>query len=60
MGDIVEIGSGIKGKVQAVTIFSTVIEKDDGLTMIVPNNTVRSGVITNYSTSVVSNTDATT
>lgn len=60
VGDTVEIGSGIKGKVQAVTIFSTVVEKDDGLTMIVPNNTVWSGVITNYSTSVISNTSATT
>lgn len=58
VGDIVEIGSGIKGKVQAVTIFSTVVEKDDGLTMIVPNNTVWSGVITNYSTSVISNASA--
>lgn len=59
VGDIVEIGAGIKGKVQAVTIFSTVVEKDDGLTMIVPNNTVWSGVITNHSTSVISNTSAT-
>lgn len=59
VGDIVEIGSGIKGTVQAVTIFSTVIEKDDGLTMIVPNNTVWSGVITNYSTSTISNTNPT-
>ncbi|PZF78280.1 hypothetical protein DK847_00180 [Aestuariivirga litoralis] len=58
VGDIVEIGSGIKGKVQAVTIFSTVAEKEDGLTMIVPNNTVWSGVITNYSTSVISNASA--
>ncbi|PZF78271.1 hypothetical protein DK847_00125 [Aestuariivirga litoralis] len=58
VGDTVEIGSGIKGKVQAVTIFSTVVEKEDGLTMIVPNNTVWSGVITNYSTSVIRNVGA--
>ena len=58
VGDTVEIGSDIKGKVKAVTIFSTMVEKDDGLTMIVPNNTVWSGVITNYSTSTSSNTSA--
>lgn len=54
VGDIVGIGSDLKGTVKAVTIFSTVIEKDDGLTMIVPNNTVWSGVITNHSTSTIS------
>jgi len=59
VGDVVEIGSGIKGKVKSVTIFSTVIEKDDGLTMIVPDNTVWSGVITNHSTSATSNPSAT-
>ena len=58
VGDTVEIGSDIKGKVKAVTIFSTMVEKDDGLTMIVPNNTVWSGVITNYSTRTSSNTSA--
>ena len=55
VGDTVEIGSGIKSKVDAVTIFSTVVETEDGLTMIVPNNTVWSGVIINHSTSTVSN-----
>ena len=58
VGDTVEIGSDIKGEVKAVTIFSTMVEKDDGLTMIVPNNTVWSGVITNHSTRVSSNTSA--
>lgn len=58
VGDTVEIGSDIKGKVKAVTIFSTMIEKDDGLTMIVPNNTVWSGVITNHSTGASSNISA--
>ena len=38
----------------AVTIFSTMVETEDGLTMIVPNNTVWSGVIINHSTSSVS------
>jgi small conductance mechanosensitive channel len=56
VGDIVEIGSDIKGKVKSVTIFSTMIEKDDGLTMIVPNNTVWSGVITNHSAPASSDT----
>jgi small conductance mechanosensitive channel len=59
VGDIVEIGSDLKGTVKAVTIFSTVIEKVDGLTMIVPNNTVWSGVIINHSTSAVSTPSAT-
>lgn len=58
VGDTVEIGSGIKGKVNAVTIFSTVVETEDGLTMIVPNNTVWSGVIINHSTSSVSKSGA--
>lgn len=53
VGDTVEIGSGIKGKVDAVTIFSTVVETPEGLTMIVPNNTVWSGVIINHSTSTM-------
>jgi len=56
VGDKVEIGSGIKGKVRAVTIFSTVIETDDGLTMIVPNKTVWSGILINHSTSTEGNT----
>ena len=59
VGDKVDIGSGIKGRVRAVTIFSTMVEADDGLTMIVPNNTVWSGVIVNHSTSTVSNSGAT-
>lgn len=54
VGDTVEIGSGIKGRVNAVTIFSTVVETDDGLTMIVPNNTVWSGVIINHTASTSS------
>ena len=53
VGDQVEIGSGIKGKVQTVSIFSTLVDTDDGLKMIVPNNTVWSGVIVNHSTSKV-------
>ena len=56
VGGKVEIGSGIKGKVRAVTIFSTVIETDDGLTMIVPNKTVWSGILINHSTSTEGNT----
>jgi small conductance mechanosensitive channel len=58
VGDHVEIGSGIKGKVQTVSIFSTLIEADDGLRMVVPNNTVWSGVIINRSTGLVSNDPA--
>ena len=54
VGDKVEIGTNIKGKVQAVSIFSTLIETEEGLRMVIPNNTVWSGVIINHSTRTVS------
>jgi small conductance mechanosensitive channel len=54
VGDHVDVGGGIKGRVGAVSIFSTLIRTDDGLTKIVPNNTIWSGVIINETTGTVS------
>jgi small conductance mechanosensitive channel len=55
VGDEVDVGGGIKGKVGAVTIFSTLIKTDDGLRKIVPNNTIWNGTIINYTTRTVNN-----
>jgi small conductance mechanosensitive channel len=53
VGDNVEVGGGIKGKVTHVTIFSTYIRTDDGLTKIVPNDNIWKSVIVNETTGVV-------
>jgi small conductance mechanosensitive channel len=53
VGDEVEVGGGIKGKVTAVNIFSTYIRTDDGLTKIVPNDNIWKNVIINQTTGVV-------
>ena len=53
VGDDVEVGGGIKGKVTHVTIFSTYIRTDDGITKIVPNDTIWKSVIVNETTGVV-------
>ena len=50
VGDEVEVGSGIKGKVTHVTIFSTYIHSDDGLQKIVPNDTIWKNAIINETT----------
>jgi len=50
VGDVVEVGGDIKGRVEAVNIFSTLIVTDDNLKKIVPNNTIWSGVIVNHTT----------
>jgi small conductance mechanosensitive channel len=52
-GDFVEVGGGIKGKVTHVTIFSTYIRTDDGITKIVPNDNIWKSVIVNETTGVV-------
>ncbi len=52
IGDIVEVGGDIKGRVDAMNIFSTMIVTEDGLKKIVPNNTIWSGVIVNHTTGV--------
>ncbi len=53
VGDDVEVGGGIKGKVTHVTIFSTYIRTDDGITKIVPNDNIWKSVIVNETTGVV-------
>jgi len=50
IGDAVEVGSGIKGRVEDVTIFSTLIQTEENTRKIVPNNTIWNGVIVNSST----------
>src|ERR1700678_957149 len=53
VGDEVEVGGGIKGKVTHVTVFSTYIRTDDGLVKIVPNDNIWKSVIVNETTGVV-------
>ncbi len=53
VGDEVEVGGGIKGKVTHVNIFSTYIRTDDGLVKIVPNDNIWKNVIVNQTTGVV-------
>lgn len=53
VGDEVEVGGGIKGKVTRVSIFSTYIETDDGFMKIVPNDNIWKSVIVNQTTGVV-------
>jgi small conductance mechanosensitive channel len=53
VGDEVEVGGGIKGKVEKVNIFSTYIHTDDGLIKIVPNDNIWKAVIVNQTTGVV-------
>ena len=47
-GDFVEAG-GTMGTVEKITIFSTTMRTGDNREVIVPNGTIYSGVITNYS-----------
>jgi small conductance mechanosensitive channel len=53
VGDEVEVGGGIKGRVTRVSVFSTYIETDDGLMKIVPNDNIWKSVIVNETTGVV-------
>jgi small conductance mechanosensitive channel len=53
VGDEVDVGGGIKGKVTHVTIFSTYIRTDDGPVKIVPNDNIWKNVIVNETTGVV-------
>jgi small conductance mechanosensitive channel len=47
VGDFVEIG-GVKGTVQAIQIFNTVINSPDNIRIVVPNGQVTGGTISNY------------
>jgi small conductance mechanosensitive channel len=50
VGDEVEVGGGIKGKVTHVTVFNTHIRSDEGLQKIVPNDAIWHNVIINETT----------
>jgi small conductance mechanosensitive channel len=52
IGDQVDVGGGIKGKVIGVNIFSTRILTDEGLQNIVPNDNIWKNVIVNLTTGV--------
>ena len=54
IGDVIEAGDSIKGRVEAVSIFSTYIVTDENTRKIVPNNTIWGGVIVNHTTGEVS------
>jgi len=47
LGDFVEI-SGVKGKVQAIHVFNTVLNSPDNIRIIIPNGQVTGGNILNY------------
>lgn len=47
VGDFVEIG-GVKGTVQAIQIFNTVLNSSDNIRIVVPNGQVTGGSISNY------------
>jgi small conductance mechanosensitive channel len=53
VGDNVDVGGGIQGKVEELNIFSTLIRTPEGLSKLVPNNTIWNGVIVNETTGVV-------
>ncbi len=48
-GDFVEV-SGIAGVVEEVLVFSTTLKTGDNKSVIIPNNSITGGTITNYST----------
>ncbi|MFD2164644.1 mechanosensitive ion channel family protein [Thalassotalea euphylliae] len=48
-GDFVEV-SGVSGIVEEILIFSTKLRTGDNKTVIIPNGSITSGTITNYST----------
>ncbi len=54
VGDQVDVGGGIQGRVEQLNIFSTLIRTPEGVSKIVPNNTIWNGVIVNETTGVVS------
>lgn len=47
VGDFVEIG-GVKGTVQGIQIFNTVLNSPDNVRIVVPNGQVTGGTISNY------------
>jgi len=49
VGDLVEIGGGIKGVVESIEIFNTILKTPDLRKIFVPNGTVTSNPIINFS-----------
>lgn len=58
VGDFVEV-AGNSGVVEAVGIFSTTLRSGDNKTLIIPNGTIYSGSITNFSTKPTRRVDMT-
>src|SRR5215475_14507793 len=58
VGDLVEV-SGATGPVQAIQIFSTVLHTADNLRIVVPNDLITKGKITNYSANYFRRSDGT-
>lgn len=52
VGDSVEIGSGVKGKIEKMGLRTTTIRSFDGLYMVMPNQKLARERITNYSRSI--------
>ena len=56
VGDLVEAG-GATGTVQEIQIFTTVLHTADNLRIVVPNDLITKGKITNYSTNDIRRVD---
>lgn len=50
IGEDVEVGGGVKGRVEDVSIFATTIRTEEEIKKIVPNNSIWNNVIVNNST----------
>src|SRR4030095_9955859 len=58
VGDLVEVG-GATGRVQDIQIFPTVFQREDNLGIVVPNDLITKGKITNYSANDIRRIDLT-
>jgi small conductance mechanosensitive channel len=58
VGDLVEVG-GATGTVQDIQIFTTVLHTADNLRVVVPNDLITKGKITNYSANDIRRIDLT-
>lgn len=56
VGDFVEVG-GVKGKVQAIHVFNTVLDSPDNIRIIVPNGQVAGASIMNYTANATRRVD---
>ena len=55
-GDVVH-GAGIEGVIEEVQIFSTTMNTPDNKRIIIPNSTIMSGIITNYTANAIRRVD---